>query len=345
MMVPDVPVLLLGYGPVGMAYAELLARVSKAAVSKAAVPDVTGQRGGGLRLAAVVGRSAQCVVGEDGVRPRAEWEPRTPLADLLDQTGARVVVQATPSHPDLAAPAVEDALTAWRHGAHLVTATKCHVLADWRRLRQVSTQARLGFGLSATTGAALPAADVARSALLGYDVQAVRACLNGTSTYVVDRMSEGMTLAEAVGEARRRGIAEADPSADLSGADAAGKVRILAGLLWDWDVSTLDVDLAPVDEGTAAEAVAARRSGARLRPVATASLDQPGTVRVRLARVEQGDPLHAINGPEKAVSYDCGEVGVVTVSGGASSPLGAATAMLKDTLRYVTADPLRLGAP
>ncbi|WP_026256995.1 homoserine dehydrogenase [Actinopolymorpha alba] len=327
MSVLDVPIVLVGYGPVGQAYVRLVRGRSDALEQRYAYR---------LRIAAVTGRSTQCQLAGPNVPPRSEWGPRVPLARLIVATGARVVVQAYPSDPGFAAVAAEEALTAWRLGAHVVTATKCHVLAHWRRLRRASADAGLGFGVSATTGAALPAADVARHALLGYDIRAVRACLNGTSTYVVDRMGDGASLAEAVADARQRGIAEADTAADLSGADAAGKVRILAGLLWDWDVSTLDTDLAPITAATAEEAVAARRAGTRLRAVAVASVDRPGLVSVQLERLGETDPLAAIAGPEKAVSYDCGEIGVVTVSGGASSPLGAATALLKDTLTCAT---------
>jgi homoserine dehydrogenase len=322
----DLPVVLVGYGPVGQAYARLVAGWT---------PDLAARHRCRPRLVAVVGRTTQHRVVEGEIPPRVLWRPRGPLADLLADTGARVLVQAIPSSPALADVAAADAVTAWRLGAHVVTATKCHLLAHWRRLRQESAAARRNFGVSATTGAALPAADVATGALRGYDIRAVRGCLNGTTGFVLDRMSEGASLAEAVAEARRRGIAEADPTADLSGADAAGKIRVLTGLLWDWDVTTVAVRRTPVTDAVRTEAVAARRAGARLRAVASASVDRPGEVSVDLERVTPGDPLHAVDGPEKAVSYDCGAVGTVTVSGGASSPVGAATALLKDTLACV----------
>ncbi|MYX62619.1 homoserine dehydrogenase, partial [Streptomyces sp. SID8382] len=84
--------------------------------------------------------------------------------------------------------------------------------------------------------------------------------------------------------------------------------------------------------GTAEAARAAAARGRRLRSVATASADEPLVVRVGLAETGPGDPLHALRGPEKAAVYGCPEAGDITVSGGRSSPLGAALAMVKDTL-------------
>jgi homoserine dehydrogenase len=92
------------------------------------------------------------------------------------------------------------------------------------------------------------------------------------------------------------------------------------------------VSTEPVDERAGREALAAAADGRRLRAVATASADHPLVVEVRLERTAPGDPLYALTGPEKAVVYGCPDAGDITVSGGRSSPLGAALAMLRDTL-------------
>nr|WP_256398906.1 hypothetical protein [Pseudarthrobacter sp. C4D7] len=173
---------------------------------------------------------------------------------------------------------------------------------------------------------------MARVALRGMGCNAVRACPNGTSTFVLDELARGAGLESAVREAQRRGIAEADPSADLSGKDSATKVRLIAGLLWDWDVSTIAVETEPIAFSTAATALAAAGSGRRLRAVAAASLERPMVVTVRLEAVPAGDPLFAIAGPEKAMVFSCPDAGDITVQGGRSSPKGAAFAMLKDVL-------------
>ncbi|WP_206058125.1 hypothetical protein [Nonomuraea zeae] len=162
--------------------------------------------------------------------------------------------------------------------------------------------------------------------------ESIRACPNGTVTFVLDRLAEGDSLPAAIREAQRRGIAEADPSSDLSGADAATKVRLLAALTWGWDPASVEVRAQAVGADAAGAALGARSRGRRLRAVASAHADRPLLVHVRLEEAEPGDPLHALAGPEKAVVFGCPDAGDVIVSGGRSSPLGAALALVKDTI-------------
>ncbi|WP_433869305.1 homoserine dehydrogenase [Saccharopolyspora sp. CA-218241] len=309
MTTTEVPVVLSGYGPVGREYAGLLTERAGSWAERYGVR---------LRLVAVRGRRDQTDVSGE-VPPRARWVGTEDLAALLARTGAAAFAQAVPS--DGAGTAADEALTALRCGAHLITATKSHLLTHWAALERTARGAGRAVRLSAATGAALPAGDLARAGLRGFDVRGVRGCLNGTATFVLDRLAEGTPLADAVAEAQRLGIAEADPGADLSGADAATKLRLLAALLWGWDPAAVEVVTEPITD--------ALRGGA-FRQVAAATREQPGVVRVEL-RAETG-VLGALTGPEKAVRYDCGDAGEVTVSGGRSSPRAAALAMAKDTL-------------
>ncbi|MFI9318611.1 homoserine dehydrogenase [Kitasatospora aureofaciens] len=320
----DPAVVLSGYGPVGRAYAErLLTRGEGLARDHGVRP----------RLAAVRVGTAQVLLLDGGpVPPRAEWAPPAELEETLDRTGARVLVQALPSSPQARQQAAEEAVLALGRGVHVVTATKSHLLSHWSELGEAARSGGSLIRISGATGAALPAADLARTGVRGLGCRFLRACPNGTATFVLDRLAAGDSLDRAVGEARRRGIAEADPTADLSGGDAATKVRLLAALLWGWEPSAVRVGTEAVDARTGPAAVAAAARGNRLRAVASASADRPFVVEVRLEETVPGDPLHALTGPEKAVVYGCPDAGDITVSGGRSSPLGAALAMLRDTL-------------
>jgi homoserine dehydrogenase len=311
----DVPIVLVGYGPVGREYVELV-RQRRAQWRE--------QYGADLRVVAVRGRSTQAAI-DHVVPPREQWAPADEIAELLTATGAGVLAQAVPS--DGSEQPALDALHALQQGAHVVTATKSHLLTHWRQLDEAARAAGRSVRISGATGAAMPAGDLARSVLRGFEVRAVQGCLNGTATFVLDQLAAGQDLAAAVAEAQRRGIAEADPTADLSGKDAATKLRLLTGLLWGWDVAGVAVETEPISEPLPPVA-----DGHRLRQVASATRDEPGLVRVELRAEPVASPFGALVGPEKAVRYDCGDAGAVAVSGGRSSPQGAALAMIKDTL-------------
>lgn len=317
-------VVLSGYGPVGRAYVEYLARQRD---------ELAHRHGVRVNVAAVRASSGQCRLREgEPVPPRSAWGPPAPLEETLDRTAAGVFVQAIPSSPRLRLHAAEEAMIALRRGVHVVTATKSHLLSHWRDLDEAARAAAVMIRISGATGAALPAGDLSRTSLRGLGCTTIRACPNGTATFVLDRLAAGDSLGEAVREAQRRGIAEADPSSDLSGEDAATKVRLLAALAWGWDPASVRVRAEPVDEDTSRTAPAAASRARRLRAVASASVDTPHLVRVRLEETEPGDPLHALVGPEKAVVFGCPDAGDVIVSGGRSSPLGAALALVKDTI-------------
>jgi homoserine dehydrogenase len=321
----DVPIVLAGHGPVGREYVDLV-RTHRHEWSR--------RYGVRLRVAVVRGRHAQAWVGSEGVVPtRDQWTDLGDLAEVVSRAGARVFAQAVPSDGDRRA--ADEALVALRHDAHLVTATKSHLLVHWAALRDAALASRRAVRISGATGAAMPAGDLARSALRGFDVDQVSGCFNGTATFVLDRLAEGHALEDAVAEAQRRGIAEADPTADLSGADAAAKLRLITGLLWEWDVSTQGVRTEAVDASTAQRAREAAERGARLRHVASARAGEPGRGVVVLREEPLSGAFGALIGPEKAVRYECGAAGDLVVSGGRSSPRGAALAMIKDTLGCV----------
>lgn len=97
-------------------------------------------------------------------------------------------------------------------------------------------------------------------------------------------------------------------------------MRLLAALAWGWDPASVQVRAEPVEERTSRAALDAVSRARRLRAVASASVDEPRLVRVRLEETEPGDPLHALVGPEKAVVFGCPDAGDVLVSGDARVP-------------------------
>ncbi|HEY5858097.1 MAG TPA: hypothetical protein VIW24_29735 [Aldersonia sp.] len=326
-----VPILLIGYGPVAQHYAAVLRRRREELRSRYRVD---------LRIVAIRGRASQVVLPDGAAPPeRARWSARGHLAELLSDTSPVVVAQAVPSQPRGVDEALSDGLAALAYGAHLVSATKSPLLSGWSALHAAARAHGRSIRISAATGAALPAGDIARAGLRGFEVRAIRGCLNGTATYVLDRLRDGVTLVDAIAVAQDRGIAEADPAADLSGIDAATKLRLLAGLVWEWDAGACTVETDPIDAATAPRALGAAARGAVLRHVGSARVEDPGRVVVALREFPRtAPPFGALVGPEKAVTFECGAAGDITVSGGRSSPLGAALAMVKDTLS-VAIDP------
>lgn len=322
-----VQVALLGYGPVARDFIVLLGERDK---------DLRRRYGIALAVTGIRAESQEVILrpgvtGPEAVPARHAWAPAGELGAFLASSGASVAVQAIPSSDRLVDTATAQVLAAFDSRMDVVTATKTHLVRRWGVLEEAAIRTGRRVRISAATGAALPAADLVRVSLRGFPCHAIRASLNGTSSFVLEQLGAGGSLADAVRAAQSRGIAEADPSSDLDGRDAASKLVLLANLLWGLGASIDAVTREPIDESTAARALEAARDGRRLRAVARAEAET-GRLEVCLEALEPGDPLFALSGAEKAVAYDCGAVGQIMVSGGRSSPRGAAQAMLKDLL-------------
>lgn len=314
-----VRIVLLGHGTVGRAFASILDTER----------DWISQRFGldfiivGIRTSTLETRLESPQRGAE-----VQWHSAGDLASFLRDADAGAVVQAIPN--DSPQTAYTQVLTAFEAGAEVVTATKSHLARDWARIKAAASSLERSIGVSAAAGAALPAVEMASRGLNGFHCDTIRACVNGTSNFVLSRLAGGAPLAEAIAEAHRLGISEPNPQADLSGADAAAKIVILSNLMWDRAWTIDDVLREPIAESTLVRAAGAAASGRVLRPVATAAAEGP--LGVQLVELECGDPLFGLEGAEKAVDFDCGDEGHIVVSGGRSSPAGAARALLKDLI-------------
>ncbi|MFC0458034.1 hypothetical protein ACFFGR_15970 [Arthrobacter liuii] len=187
------PLVLSGFGPVGQAFAETVL-----------------EQDCGLRIAAVRGHTAEVFPAPGSVVPeRSSWMPLRPIGETLALAGAGILVQALPSSVEAHAHALEEASAALRSGVDVVTATKSHILSSWRDLERAAAEGKSRIRISAATGAALPTADLARVALRGMGCAVVRACPNGTSTFVLDQLCKALAAAQQ--GLRLRAVAGAHP--------------------------------------------------------------------------------------------------------------------------------------
>jgi homoserine dehydrogenase len=323
--VRSVRIAVLGYGTVGRTFVELLEDERERL-----------RRVYELDMALVHVRRSR----DEAITPHGrdwEWTTSKDLGDSFAASQPDLVVQAIPSSSRLAGVATEQMHTAFSRHAHVVTATKSALTTDWAALDAAARDATSAIRVSAAAGAGLPAVDLARRGLRGSSCVEIRASLNGTSNFVLEALGAGTPLDDALAEARRLGIAEPDAMADLSGADAAAKITILANLMWRRARRADEVAVEAIDHATSERAVRAAREGRALRVIARSD---EGRTRneVVLETVDSRDPFFALRGAEKAVTFDCGPMGGITVSGGKSSPRAAASALLKDVVNVMTGD-------
>src|SRR3954447_21744292 len=231
-------------------------------------------------------------------------------------------------------PARDHVLRAMAAGKHVVTANK-QLLAEhgeelWATAREHGVQLRF----EAAVGGVVPVIRVLQESLAAAHVERLHGIVNGTTNFILTRMAQtGATYADALAEAQELGYAEADPSDDVNGRDAAAKMAILARLAFNTPVGLDDVRFEGIEHLTADDMAYARDLGLALKLLGTAERVDGGlSVRVHPVFLYGGHPLAAVNGPFNAVTIESRDITEVTLSGPGAGGPQTASAVLGDVV-------------
>jgi homoserine dehydrogenase len=315
----DVGVGLLGYGTVGSAVHRLLVE---------SADDI--ERATGHRLAVV-----RALV-RDPAKER-EFEPEdgvltTDPAAIRDDPAIGVVAEVMGGIE----PARTHVLELFAAGKPVVTANKQLVAQHGAELFGAAAAAGVQLRFEASVCAAIPVVKVLREALVVSHVHRVLGIVNGTTNFILTEMENGATFAEALAEAQRLGYAEADPTDDVSGADAAAKMAILATVAFGSRVTLDDVDYRGVEDVTPLHVAAARELEMVVRLVGAATLvDDRLDVRVRPAFVDRHHPLAAVAGAFNAVMLQGDAIREITLEGPGAGGIETASAVVADMVSVI----------
>lgn len=216
-------------------------------------------------------------------------------------------------------------------GRHVVTANKALLAASGTELFAAAARSGVEIGFEASVCGGVPVIGALRRGLAGDSIESIAGVLNGTSNYVLCRMAEGLGFAEAVLRAQEAGFAEADPSLDVSGEDAAQKLAILAQLAFDEPVR--EGRVTGIAEVTPDDVERAREAGCVIRQVAEVARVAGGvSLVVEPRRVPLAHPFASIVDEQNAVVIRGRAVGEVVLSGRGAGSMPTAAAVLSDVL-------------
>jgi homoserine dehydrogenase len=228
-------------------------------------------------------------------------------------------------------------LEAFRLGKPVVTANKELIAARGEELFDAADAAGVDLKFEAAVGGAIPIVAPLKGSLTGDRLRRVLGIVNGTTNYVLWRMSEtGSSYTEALAEAIELGYAEPDPSSDVEGFDAAAKCAILASLAFNTRVTSRDVYREGITEVSAADIAAARRMGYTVKLLAIAELDDGAvSVRVHPAMVPDTHPLATVSEAFNAVFVEGDAVGQLMFYGRGAGSLPTGSAIVGDIVDVV----------
>jgi homoserine dehydrogenase len=231
-------------------------------------------------------------------------------------------------------PAREYVLRAMRSGRHVVTANK-QLLSQygeelWETARLQGVQLRF----EGAVAGVVPVIRVLQESLAGATIDRVHGIVNGTTNFILTEMARtGVTFEQALAEAQRLGYAEADPSEDVDGRDAAAKMAILARLAFDTPVRLDQVRYEGIEQIQPDDLEYARELGLGLKLIGTAErIDGGLSVRVHPAFLYPGHPLASVSGPFNAVTVEAAAITEITMSGPGAGGPQTASAVLGDVI-------------
>ena len=316
-MSAPITVALLGGGTVGSQVARLILEQSD---------DLAARIGAPLELVGVAVR--------DSSRPR-EGVPSALLTDdasALVARGSDIVVEVMGGIE----PARTLILQAMAAGSSVVTANKALLAADGATLYAAAAANGVDLYFEASVAGAIPLLRPLRESLAGDRVVKVLGIVNGTTNFILSKMDEeGADYAEVLAEAQRLGYAEADPTADVGGLDAAAKAAILAELAFHTRVTFDDVTCEGITGVTAADVAAARDMGFVIKLLAVAERTEDGRgviVRVHPTMVPRSHPLASVRDAFNAVFIEAESAGEMMFYGRGAGGAPTASAILGDVV-------------
>jgi homoserine dehydrogenase len=231
-------------------------------------------------------------------------------------------------------PARTYVLEAMRAGRHVVTANKQLLSQYGDELFATAGEAGVQLRFEGAVAGVVPVVRVLQESLAGARIDRVHGIVNGTTNYILSEMARrGLTFEEALAEAQRLGYAEADPTDDVDGGDAAAKMAILARLAFGAPVRLEQVRYEGIRQITPDDMEYARELGLGLKLIGTAErIGGALSVRVHPAFLYPGHPLASIGGPFNAVTVESAAITEITMSGPGAGGPQTATAVLGDVV-------------
>jgi len=263
------------------------------------------------------------------VAPHRDWDSlRT-----INESNADIAIEISYTDLKSGEPALTHIRAALRAGKHVVTTNKGPTALHFPELLALARKKNVEIGVEGTVMSGTPALRVGMEMLAGANVMRVEGILNGTTNYILTQMESGADYVTALAEAQQKGYAEADPSGDVEGHDAAGKVVILANLLMDLPLTMEDVSCEGITHLTADDVSAATEMGERWKLIGAVEKTVTGfTASVKPQRIPRSHPLASISDATNAITYTTELLGDVTLVGPGAGRVETGYALLEDML-------------
>jgi len=336
---------LIGFGNVGQGFVRVLARKEVMLREK---------YGFNFKIVGIADPVKGSVFDPNGLDPRKLIELVDRYGNIKAYEGGRkdidsltlcrsgdvdIIVEVTPTNVKTGEPGLTHIREALSNGKHVVTSNKGPIALAYRELKELAEKKGVMLRFEGTVLSGTPAINLALESLAGAEISKVEGIVNGTTNFILTKMEEGLTFEEALKEAQRLGYAEADPTADIEGWDAAVKAVIIANVIMGASITLNDVEREGISRISREDVANALKEGKKIKLLAEV-VKEDGRVRasVKPTKIPLTHPLAGVSGPINALTLHTDTLGRVTIIGPGAGRVETGQAILSDVLaihRYV----------
>jgi homoserine dehydrogenase len=323
----------VGFGVVGQSFAKLLLSRST---------DLYSQYGIKPRIVACVDNNGSAVSpggldlhrlleAKKSMRTVGAYEKNSSKFDplkIIENVEAEVVLECTPTNLDDGEPGISHIIGAMRGGKNVITVNKGPLALAFPSLIELANYNGVMLRFSGTVGGGTPILEFAKRCLKGDRIISFKGILNGTTNYILSKMEGGLTYDDALKDAKDRGYAEAIPSLDTDGFDAAAKLVIMANWIMEMKVTMKDVKRTGISGIKAADVKKADKDGNAIKLIASCDSRR---LDVEPTEVSKKDPI-CVNGTLNAVTFSSEHSGQQTIIGKGAGGMETASAVLRDLI-------------
>jgi homoserine dehydrogenase len=256
------------------------------------------------------------------------WKKNISAKDLLPTLDANICIETTPTNSKTGEPGLSHIIKALNNKMDVISSNKGPFYLEYEKIKNLAKKNRCFVKYEATVASCVPALGI-REKLIGNEIISIKAILNGTSNFILSRMTaEGVNFSIALKEAQELGYAESDPTLDIEGLDAAGKVVILANDLLGWSKNIYDVKVEGISKITPHAIELAKSDGFVIKHLAIAENNEL-VVEPRL--IERHSPLN-ISRNLNVIELETKHAGSIILMGRGAGGFEAASAIINDLL-------------
>ena len=253
--------------------------------------------------------------------------------ELIRNCNADILCELTYTDLNTGGPAVDHVKAALESGKHVVTSNKGPAALFYPEMKKIADKNGVKFMIEGTVCAGTPVINLADGPLAGCEISKIRGILNGTTNYMLSEMEKGMDYDEVLKVAQELGYAEADPTGDVEGYDARGKVTILANIVMGASLKINDVSCKGITQITSEDIENAKKENKRWKLIGSVE-KKDGKVSGSVApeMIDMSHPLAGVMGATNALTFTTDLLGDITIVGPGAGKIETGFSILTDIL-------------